>query len=115
MWYFEYNMNQYEKRFNGEVSDLLNRNFNYAIALEVSEGKSLPQSGYSYDNGYNDGKELGIWLDPHLRGIDYFVAIPYYEEGGNNAGEKRGLEYWKGYVDGIYNNTSGYQIGFYWN
>ncbi|CAB3288296.1 protein of unknown function [Methanocaldococcus lauensis] len=35
LWYFGYDY-KYEKRFNGNV--LLNRNFNYAIALEVSEG-----------------------------------------------------------------------------
>ncbi|ADC70138.1 conserved hypothetical protein [Methanocaldococcus sp. FS406-22] len=117
LWYFTYNKytNCYEKEFNGEVSDLLNRKFNYAIALEVKEGSDIPQSGFSYDNGYNDGKELGKWVDQYLRGIDYFVAIPYYRKGGDDKGEKRGLEYWKGYVDGIHDNTSDYQIGFYWN
>ncbi|MCQ6253914.1 DUF4855 domain-containing protein [Methanocaldococcus sp.] len=114
LWYFGYDY-KYEKRFNGNVNDLLNRNFNYAIALEVSEGKDIPQSGFLYIDGYNDGKELGKWIDHHLRGIDYFVAIPYYKEGCSNRGERRGLDYWKGYIDGVYDNTSGYQIGFYWN
>ncbi|WP_456371681.1 DUF4855 domain-containing protein [Methanocaldococcus sp.] len=114
LWYFGYDY-KYEKRFNGNVNDLLNRNFNYAIALEVSEGKDIPQSGSLYIDGYNDGKELGKWIDHHLRGIDYFVAIPYYKEGCSNRGERRGLDYWKGYIDGVYDNTSGYQIGFYWN
>ncbi len=114
LWYFKYT-NTYEKEFNRTVDDLLNRGFNYAVALEVSEGRYIPQSGFSYDDGYNDGKELGKWLDSYLRGIDYFVAIPYYKEGSSNPGDKRGLDYWKGYIDGIYYNTSDYQIGFYWN
>ena len=29
--------------------------------------------------------------------------------------KKRGVDYWKGWVDGVYDNTSGWQVGFYWS
>jgi len=131
LWYFKYT-NTYEKEFNGTVDDLLNRGFNYAVALEVSEGSGTPESGNSREDGEKDGKEFGEFINSELSGIKYIAQIPYYKPGMReklkNASEeqeeyykkhiylvKRTLEYWKGWIDGVIESCDSNLVGFYWN
>ncbi|NJE47033.1 DUF4855 domain-containing protein [Thermococcus sp. GR7] len=80
---------------------------------EVLKYGNIPFSGYSYNDGYRDGRSLGKWLDSVLRGIDYLVVIPVLIDESRTRGV-RGIQYWKGWVKGVYNSTGGYQVGFYW-
>ncbi|NJE00066.1 DUF4855 domain-containing protein [Thermococcus sp. LS1] len=122
LWYFKAQDGSYGTFPSaGTPSQLEDRGFTYAVALHSSAKDengnllygNIPFSGYSYNDGYQDGASLGRWVDPILRGIDYLVVIPVLIDESRTRGV-RGIQYWKGWVDGVYNNTSGYQVGFYW-
>jgi len=114
------------------VNDLLNRRFNYAVALEVREGSGTPESGSSRKDGEKDGKEFGEFINSELSGIKYIAQIPYYKPGMReileNASKeqieyyknhiylvKRTLEYWKGWINGVIESCDTNLVGFYWN
>lgn len=122
LWYFKPQNGSYEAFSSaGTPSQLEDRGFTYVVALHSSAKDengnllygNIPYSGYSYNDGYRDGASLGRWVDSILRGIDYLVVIPVLIDESKARGV-RGVQYWKGWVDGVYNNTSGYQVGFYW-
>ena len=121
LWYFKAQDGNYETFPSpGTPSQLKGRGFTYAIALHsaAKDGNgnllygNIPFSGYSYNDGYQNGASLGRWIDSMLKGIDYLVVVPVLIDESNRG--VRGIQYWKGWVDGVYDNTSGYQVGFYW-
>ena len=106
--------------------------FDCMIALDTvgPGGKygQMPRSGYSYDDGYKEGKELAQWIEHEVNPeLPYLVEIPVLVKEDNAEWELfektyykippdvRGLDYWKGWIDGVYANTSSLQGGFYWN
>ncbi len=133
LWYFKpQNGNYATFETNVSISDLGDLGFDYMIALHTC-GKDcqlgqMPMGGYSYDDGYNDGKGLAQWLEQEVSpGLPYLVEIPVLVKDGkeqwalfenSNYTIKpavRGLDYWRGWVDGVYTHTGGLQRGFYWN
>ncbi|WP_461864772.1 hypothetical protein [Thermococcus sp.] len=113
LWYFKVQNEKYETFANmGTPSELKERGFTYAVSVNSPRYEDIPESGTSYWDGYRDGEYFGRWLDPYLVGIDYLVVIPVLSRASSN--QVRGINYWKGWVDGIFENTSGYQVGFYW-
>ena len=114
LWYFKVQNGRYEPFNNmGAASELKERRFTYAVALNSPRYERIPQSGSSYQDGYHDGEYFGKWLDPYLAGMDYLVTIPVFSRSSDT--EIRGINYWKGWIDGIFENTTGYQVGFYWD
>lgn len=85
-------------------------------------------SGSTYNDGYNDGKNLAQWIEREVSpGLPYLVEIPVLVKDDKEQWKEfedshhtvkpavRGLDYWKGWVDGVYMNTGGLESGFYWN
>ncbi|WCN27601.1 hypothetical protein [Thermococcus kodakarensis] len=75
--------------------------------------------GQSYDNGYNDGKQLAQWLEQEVNPeLPYLVEIPVLVRDDKEQWELfnnsnytikpriRGLDYWRGWLDGVYIHTS---------
>lgn len=107
----------------GTPSTLKSLGFDYAVALyssakDESTGDLLyggvPYSGITYEDGYNDALKFAGWIDSKLKGIDYLVFIPVLADDYSLDFGSRTPQYLKGWVDGIYDNTSNYQKGFYW-
>ncbi len=123
LWYFKPYDGNYEAFSSaGSPEELKNIGFTHAIALH-SPAKdknrnlkygNIPFSGDKYENGHKDGKSFGRWIDSILNGIDYLVVIPVLIEEGKLKEGVRGIEYWKGWIDGVCNNTGNYLKGFYW-
>ncbi|WP_297438497.1 hypothetical protein [Thermococcus sp.] len=68
LWYFKpQNGNYATFETNVLISDLGDLGFDYMIALHAlgkdGEYGQIPMGGYSYDDGYNDGKGLAQWLE----------------------------------------------------
>ena len=114
------------------TSKLRDLGFDYIIALHTcgENGKygQVPMSGYSYEDGYNDARQLAQWLEQEVNpDLPYLVEVPVLVKDDNEQWELfknsnytikpavRGIDYWKGWIDGIYTNTGGRQRGFYWN
>jgi len=124
LWYFKAKGGFPEEFPNaGTPSTLKNVGFNYAVALySKAEDKGsgdllyggVPYSGITYEDGYNDALKFAGWIDSKLRGIDYLVFIPVLADDYSLDFGSRTTQYLKGWVDGIYSNTSSYQKGFYW-
>ena len=123
LWYFKARGGFPEEFPNaGTPSTLKSLGFDYAIALYSSAKDEsgdllyggVPYSGITYEDGYNDALKFAGWIDSKLRGIDYLVFIPVLADDYSFDFGSRTPQYLKGWVDGIYNNTSNYQKGFYW-
>lgn len=123
LWYFKARGGFPEEFPNaGTPSTLKSLGFGYAVALYSSAKDEsgdllyggVPYSGITYEDGYNDALKFAGWIDSKLRGIDYLVFIPVLADDYSFDFGSRTTQYLKGWVDGIYNNTSNYQKGFYW-
>ena len=133
LWYFEPGYGNYATfDTNVPVSRLADLGFDYIIVLHAlgkdGEYGQVPMSGYSYEDGYNDARQLAQWLEQEVNpDLPYLVEIPVLVKDDKEQWELfknsnytikpavRGIDYWKGWVDGIYTNTGGLQRGFYWN
>lgn len=133
LWYFRPQYGNYTIfETNVPTSDLSDLGFDYTIALHApgKEGEygQMPMSGYSYDDGYNDGKGLAQWLEQEVNPeLPYLVEIPVLVKDDKEQWilfknsnyiikpAVRGLDYWRGWIDGVYTHTGGLQRGFYWN
>lgn len=133
LWYFKPQYGSYAAfDTNMPTSKLRDLGFDYMIVLHApgrdGEYGQMPMSGYSYDNGYNGGKQLAQWLEQEVNPeLPYLVEIPVLVRDDKEQWELfknsnytikpriRGLDYWRGWLDGVYTHTSGLQRGFYWN
>ncbi|NJE61732.1 hypothetical protein [Thermococcus sp. 21S7] len=133
LWYFKpFGGNYAVFDTNTPTSELGNLGFDYIIALHTcgKDGQfgQMPMSGYTYEAGYNDGKKLAQWIEREVSpGLPYLVEIPVLVKDGKEQWKEfedshhtvkpavRGLDYWKGWVDGVYMNTGRLERGFYWN
>ncbi|MCD6373474.1 MAG: hypothetical protein J7L37_08040 [Thermococcus sp.] len=82
LWYFmprEGNYEMFSK--NVSTSRLRDLGFDYLIILHApgadGEYGQVPMSGYTYEAGYNDGKNLAQWIERVVSpGLPYLVEIP---------------------------------------
>ena len=132
LWYFKPKWGNYGMFDTNKPASLRELGFDYMIALDTvgPGGKygQMPRSGYSYDDGYKEGKELAQWIEHEVNPeLLYLVEIPVLVKEDNAEWELfkktyykippdvRGLDYWKGWIDGVYTNTGELEKGFYWN
>lgn len=133
LWYFKpLNGNYATFNTNIPVSELGRLGFDYVICLHATgrngEYGQMPMSGYSYEDGYNDGKALANWLEETIDSeIQYLVEIPVLVKDDKEQWEvfkssgytikppTRKLNYWIGWIEGVYTHTGSLQKGFYWN
>ncbi|WP_457753085.1 hypothetical protein [Thermococcus sp.] len=109
LWWYKYT-GEYIQVSNATPDDLYINGFDFAVALD-GEGTRTKFSGSSYNDGYNDGRELALRVKEWLggtSGIPYLVTIPYFTPSGG----KRGLSYWEGWIDGVASIESYYFKGF---
>ncbi|WP_457751860.1 hypothetical protein [Thermococcus sp.] len=131
LWYFKPQWGNYGTfDTNMPTSRLSDLGFDYMIALHTC-GKNcqfgqMPMSGYTYEAGYNDGKNLARWIEGEVTPeLPYLVEIPVLVRENDEQWEAledygippkvRNLDYLRGWVDGVYTNTGGFEKGFYWN
>jgi len=133
LWYFKPQWGNYETfDTNMPTSRLSDLGFDYLIILDtVGEGGKygqMPMSGYTYEAGYNDGKKLAQWIEREVGPeLPYLVEIPVLVRENDEQWklfensnytippDVRNLDYLRGWVDGVYTNTGGFEKGFYWN
>ncbi|WP_457751630.1 DUF4855 domain-containing protein [Thermococcus sp.] len=126
LWWIRWNGSDYESRIikgrdgnwqgiPATIDDFKRLGFDYAVVLD-GEGRSTPQRGYSYNDGYYDGNNFGNWLNRHFKGaIGYFASIPILNNTNISSKGVRGVPYWKGWVDGVLDSTGQALKGFYWS
>ncbi|AEC51851.1 hypothetical protein PNA2_0935 [Pyrococcus sp. NA2] len=93
--------------------DFLDRGFDRVVFLG-GEGRGINYTG----NGYEDGRQLALWIRSNINSIEYYITIPFsYGSGDLRDNPANGFEssYWREWIDGVLSVDDDNRVGFYWS